>query len=90
MCDNSAYLIYCNNLTLEKFKVFNKSIKTKKAFLKIKDKITSQFGYYKHPKQLTKQDITWLKKNIKQFDQKVLNRIIEDSILPEKPKEVRR
>jgi hypothetical protein len=68
--------------------VFNKSVKTKKAFLEIRDKITSQLGYYIHPKNLTKENIAWLKKNIKQFNRKVLDKIIKDSILPDKPKEM--
>ena len=67
--------------------VFNKSVKTKEEFEKIRDKIGGQLGYYKHPKQLTKQDISWLKKNVKQFDQKVLDKVIENSILPDNPKE---
>jgi hypothetical protein len=66
--------------------VFNKQIDSKKEYIKIRDKIQSQLGYYKHPKQLTEQDKTWLKDNIKQYDEKVLNEIIENSILPDKPK----
>ena len=67
--------------------VFNKPVKTKKAFQEIKDRITSQLGYYKHPKNLTKKDINWLKKNIKQFDKKILDKIMTDSVLPDKPKD---
>jgi arabinogalactan endo-1,4-beta-galactosidase len=63
--------------------VFNKSVSDKEEYLKIVSKCYSHFGYYKHPKQLTKEDIDWLKKNIKQFDKKVLDKIIEDSILPD-------
>jgi hypothetical protein len=66
--------------------IFNKPVKTKEEFMKIRDKIVSQLGYYKHPKQLTEQDINWLKKNIKQFDSKFLEKIIEDSVLPDKAK----
>ena len=66
--------------------VFNKSLKTKIAFQKVKDRITSQLGYYKHPKDLTKQDIAWLKKNIKQFNKKVLDKIISNSVKSDKPK----
>jgi hypothetical protein len=68
--------------------VFNKKVKDKKEFMKIRDKITSQLGLYKHPKNLTKKDIDWLKRNIKQFDKKVLDKIIENSVLRDKPKEV--
>jgi hypothetical protein len=68
--------------------VFNKPLQTKKAFDEIRDKIVSQFGYYKHPKNLTEQDIKWLKKNIKQFDAKVLKAVIDRSELPDKPKVV--
>ena len=67
--------------------IFNKQLKSLKEFKEIRKKITEQLGYYKHPKQLTKTDIDWLKKNIKQFDKKVLDKIIEDSIKPDKPKE---
>ena len=74
-------------MTLEKFKIFNKSVKTKKAFLEIRGKITFQLGYFKHPKDLTEEDIIWLKKNIKQFDMKVLKKIQEDSIKPDNPRE---
>jgi len=66
--------------------VFNKSLKNKEEFIKIRDKIQSQLGNYKHPKNLTQEDINWLKENIEQFNQKVLDKIIEDSILPEKPR----
>jgi arabinogalactan endo-1,4-beta-galactosidase len=66
--------------------VFNKSVKTKDNYDKIRNKIVSRLGYYKHPKNLTKEDIKWLKKNIKQFDKKVLDKIIQDSVLPDKPK----
>ena len=67
--------------------VFNKPLKTKESFIEIKDKITFQLGYYKHPQDLTKEDIDWLKKNIKQFDKKVLDKIMKDDIKPDKPKE---
>ena len=66
--------------------IFNKSVKTKDAFLKIKEKIQNQLGYYKHPKELSKQDIEWLKTNIKQFNAKVLKAIMNNSTLPDKPK----
>jgi ribosomal protein S25 len=66
--------------------IFNKSVKTKKAFQKIKEKITSQLGYYKHPKDLTKEDKKWLIKNIKQFDEKILNKILDDGRKSDKPK----
>jgi hypothetical protein len=67
--------------------VFNKPVKTKEEFIKIRDKCASHLGYYKHPKQLTKEEIKWLEKNIEQFDRKVLDKIIEDSVLPDKPKQ---
>jgi hypothetical protein len=67
--------------------IFNKSVKTKEAFKKIRDKITSQLGYYKHPQDLTDKDKKWLKKNIKQFNKLVLDKIIKDSIKSDKPKE---
>ena len=66
--------------------VFNKPVKTKDAFNKIKEKIQNKLGYYKHPKDLTKEDIGWLKKNIKQFNQEVLDKIINDSIKSDKPR----
>jgi hypothetical protein len=74
---------------LEKYQVFNKQV-TKGEYEKIKEKIQSHLPYYLHPKNLTKDDIAWLKKNIKQFDQKVLNRIIETSELPDNPIKVSR
>ena len=83
-CDNCAYCLYCSNLALEKFMVFNKSVMNKEAYIKILDKVRNKLGYYKHPKNLTKEDIAWLKNNIKQFDRKVLDKIIENSILPDK------
>jgi hypothetical protein len=86
-CDNSAYCLYCCDLTLEKFMVFNQSVGSKKEFIKILEKYHDGVGYYTHPKQLTKENIAWMKKNIKQFDQKVLDKIIKESILPEKPKD---
>jgi hypothetical protein len=68
--------------------IFNKLVKTKDAFNKIKDKIQNQLGYHKHPKDLVKKDIDWLRKNIKQFDKKVLDKIINDSVKSDKPKTV--
>jgi hypothetical protein len=72
---------------LEKYMVFNKQI-SKKEYEKIRNKIQSHLPYYLHPKNLKKKDIDWLKKNVKQFDKKILDKIIKDSILPDKPKEV--
>jgi len=65
--------------------IFNKPVKIE-AYQKILDKVRNQLGYYKHPKNLTKEDIAWLKKNVKQFNQKVLDKVIVNSILPDKPK----
>ena len=39
----------------------------------------------KHDTNLHEEFISWLKKNVKQFDKKVLDKIIEDSVLPDKP-----
>jgi hypothetical protein len=69
--------------------IFNKPVKTKDIFNKIKEKIQNQLGYYKHPRDLVKKDIDWLKKNIKQFDKKVLDKIINDSVKSDKPKSLR-
>ena len=66
--------------------IFNKQC-TKKEYESILSKVRNQLGFYKHPKNLSKEDIAWLKKNVKQFDKKVLDKVIEDSILPDKPKE---
>jgi hypothetical protein len=66
--------------------VFNKKV-PEKEYHEIRVRIQKHLGIYKHPKQLTTEDISWLKKNIKQFDKEVLNKIITDSILPDKPKE---
>mgnify|MGYP001576052382 CR=1 FL=1 len=65
--------------------IFNKSVETKDAFIKISKKIINQLGYYKHPKDLTKDNIKWMENNIKQFDNSVLQTIIKDSIKPDKP-----
>ena len=66
--------------------IFNKQIDSKKKYIDIRSKIQSQLGSYKHPKQLTKEDKEWLKVNIEQYDDKILNKIIKNSILPNKPK----
>jgi len=78
--------MYCNDLVLEKFMIFNKQL-TKEEYIRIKDKIQEQLGVFKHPKQLTEQDKYWLKDNIEQYDEEVLYKIIDNSVLPDKPKE---
>jgi hypothetical protein len=65
--------------------IFNKYVKTKEAFIDIQKKITRQLGHYKHPKELTESDIKWLKENIEQFDKEVLDKVIKNSELPNKP-----
>jgi len=85
-CINCSYCLYCAGLVLEKFMVFNKCVGDRESFLEIFDKIYDGLGV-KHPKRLTKSDIEWLKKNIKQFDQEVLDKVIKDSVLPDKPRE---
>ena len=85
-CHNSTFCVYCNNLILEKFMIFNKQIDSKEEFNKIKYKIKKKLGQFKHPKQLTNEDKKWLKENIEQYDEQVLNEIIEKSILPDKHK----
>ena len=67
--------------------IFNKPLKTKEAYIRVKEKIQNQLECYKHPKDLTEKDIRWLKENIKQFDKKVLDKIIKDSIKSDKPKQ---
>jgi hypothetical protein len=67
--------------------VFNKQV-SKEQYEKIREKIQSNLPYYLHPKNLTKENIAWLKKNVRQFDQTVLDRIIEHSVLPDKPVKV--
>ena len=67
--------------------IFNKPLKTKEAYIKVKEKIQNQLESYEHPKDLTEKDIRWLKENIKQFDKKVLDKIIKDSIKSDKPKQ---
>ena len=86
-CNNSAFLLYCNGLVLEKYCVFNKQV-TKKQFEEIKDKIRAGLPCYLHPRNLTKENIAWLKKNVKQFSQAVLNEVIANSVLPDKPVQV--
>jgi len=84
-CTNCAFCLYCDGLVLKKYHIFNKPVK-KKEYEKIREKILENLGHYLHPKNLTEKNIEWLKKNVKQFDQKVLDRIIANSILPDKPK----
>ena len=67
--------------------VFNQKV-SEEDFKKIRNKIREHLPYYLHPKNLTEKDIEWLKNNVKQFDAKVLEDIIENSVLPDKPKEV--
>ena len=67
--------------------VFNKQLPSEEAYKTVQYKIQEHLGEYKHPQNLTKEDIAWLKKNIIQFDQKVLDEIITNSILPDKPRE---
>ena len=67
--------------------IFNKQL-TKEEYEKIRDKISEHLPYYLHPKNLTKENIEWLRKNVKQFDKKILDKIIEKSELPDKPKKV--
>ena len=69
---------------MEKYMVFNKQL-SKEEYEIIRNKIREHLPYYLHPKNLTKEHIEWLKKNIKQFDKEVLDSIIKNSILPDKP-----
>jgi len=85
-CNNSAYCLFCDGLVLEKYCVFNKQV-TKKEFDAVRQRVFDKLGWT-HPKQLTPQDISWLKKNVKQFNKKVLDAVIANSILPDKPKKV--
>ena len=79
-CDNCADCLYCDGLVLKKYHIFNKPLK-KKEYEKIREKILENLGHYLHPKNLTEKNIEWLKKNVKQFDQKVLDRIITTALL---------
>jgi len=67
--------------------VFNKQVRNEKAFEEIRQRVVNHLGTFKHPKDLTKKDIEWLKKNVQQFNQKVLNEVIENSIKPDNPKQ---
>ena len=84
-CDNSAYLLFCNGLVLEKYRIFNKKV-TPKEWDRTWVMVCGFLGLT-HPNQLTKEQIVWLKKNVKQFDAKVLKKVVDNSILPDKPKE---
>ena len=66
--------------------IFNKQV-SKEEYDKIRDKIQNTLHYWVLPVNLSENDICWLKKNVKQFDQKVLADIINNSVLPYKPKE---
>ena len=65
--------------------IFNKQV-TKYEFNRIKEKIQNNLGYWTRPEQLTKDQIKWLKDNIKQFNKEVLDKIIENSKTPDNPK----
>jgi hypothetical protein len=80
--------LYCDHLVLEKFQVFNKQV-TREQFEKIFANVREHLPFYLHPKNLTAKDIAWLKKNVKQFDRKVLNKVIKNSHLPDKPVELK-
>ena len=85
-CDNSAYCLFCNELVLEKYHVFNKRV-TPEEYHAIREKVFYKLGWT-HPKRLTKEDIAWLAKNVKQFNKKVLDAVVANSILPDQPKKV--
>ena len=84
-CNNSAYLLYCDDLVLEKYCVFNKKV-SEKRFKEIKELLENTLPYYLHPKNLTKENKAWIKKYIKEYNESVLNKVIENSILPDNPK----
>ena len=84
-CDNCAWCLYCDKLVLEKYMIFNKPV-TKYKFNETNTIIQNKLGCWKLPKQLSEIDISWLKANVKQFDQTVLDNVIERSIIPDNPK----
>jgi len=57
--------------------IFNKPVKTKEEYDKIKNEIHARLGYSTQPNELTEEDIEWLKENVKQFDKEVLGKIIK-------------
>ena len=85
-CHNSAYLMYCNELILEKHCLFNKQV-SKERYKKQTNKIREELGLYKHPLKLTDEDKEWLKNNISEYDEEVLSKVIDSSILPNNHKE---
>jgi|GEM_PF-4166762 len=66
--------------------IFNKQT-SKEEYENILNKVREHLPFYLHPKNLTKDQIDWLVKNVPQFDRAVLDEIIKRSILPDKPKE---
>jgi hypothetical protein len=66
--------------------LFNKQL-AKESWEEQTLKIRSKLGFYKHPLKLSEEDKNWLKENIIEYDEKVLKKIISNSILPDKPKE---
>jgi hypothetical protein len=85
-CYNCVNCVYCCDLTLQKYMIFNTKV-SKEEYNQTLKKLIENFGYYTHPQKLTKENKKWLKENVKQYNAKILDKIIEDSILPDKPKE---
>ncbi|MCK9602984.1 MAG: hypothetical protein M0R66_01175 [Candidatus Omnitrophica bacterium] len=63
--------------------MFNQQV-SKQEFEEIKAKIWKGLPYHLHPKNLSTENVAWLKKNVKQFNQKVLDEIVAQSVLPNK------
>ena len=82
-CNNSVYCLYCDELVLEKYCLFNKQV-SKERYGEQKSKIFSHLGLYKHPSKLTDEAKKWLKNNISEYDEEVLIKVIDNSVLPDK------
>lgn len=91
-CNNSSYLdscidcvgcnrcLFCSDLVGEKFMIFNQQV-NEKTYDKIRGDIWEGLGFSEgtiavHPTQLNETHIRWLEDNVKQFDRKVLNKIM--------------
>lgn len=61
--------------------IFNQKL-TKYEYWVTKTKIRNYLGITFNPKQITKEQIDWLKDNVKQFDAELFKKIIDECIIP--------
>ena len=85
-CYNSAFLFFCHDLVLEKYRIFNKQV-SKDRYREVKVKISLYLPFNFHPEKITEEQKQWLKQNIAEYDEEVMQKIIDDGILPVRPRE---